>query len=364
MSESTALAIAPPQNSGSVSLFDPTRFEHAQRVAKMFSESQLVPTAFQKNLPNCVIAMEIANRMGASHLAVMQSLNIIHGKPSWSSQFIIASINSSQRFTPLRFTYEGTKGTDGWSCFARAKSLQDGEECKGATVSISMAKAEGWYGKSGSKWPAMGELMLMYRAATFFGRMFAPDMLMGMQSEEEVIDVNSMASVNPVLPAELPAETTVRRRTKGVAGMKTVEAETVPVETVRGFATETAAPVQEAPTPGPADVPEAAATETATPAQAEPAAPAPVAEAPAKPVLKTIRAEIVSASEVNASTPTGKAVKIELSGAEFNGVGYFSGPFASVPAATSIVDVTIEKKESPKVAGAFVTMIRSINLVG
>lgn len=357
MSDSTALAIAPSQHSGSVSLFDPTRFEHAQRVAKMFSESQLVPTAFQKNLPNCVIAMEIANRMGASHLAVMQSLNIIHGKPSWSSQFIIASINSSQRFTPLRFTYEGTKGTDGWSCFARAKSLQDGEECKGATVSIAMAKAEGWYGKSGSKWPAMGELMLMYRAATFFGRMFAPDMLMGMQSEEEVIDVNALASVNA--PAnEPPAEATVRRRGKGIAGLKFVEAEAVAAAEVTVAAS---VPTPEVDTPAPA----AEVVETSEPAPAEPIpAPAPVAEVPAIPAIKTIRAEVISAVEVNANTPSGKAVRVELQSAEFNGLAYFSGLMVKVPGNGSVVDVVLEKKESPKAPGTFVTLIKSIEVVG
>ena len=357
MSDSTALAIAPSQHSGSMSLFDPTRFEHAQRVAKMFSESQLVPTAFQKNLPNCVIAMEIANRMGASHLAVMQSLNIIHGKPSWSSQFIIASINSSQRFTPLRFTYEGTKGTDGWSCFARAKSLQDGEECKGATVSIAMAKAEGWYGKSGSKWPAMGELMLMYRAATFFGRMFAPDMLMGMQSEEEVIDVNALASVNA--PAnEPPAEATVRRRGKGIAGLKFVEAEAVAAAEVTVAAS---VPTPEVDTPAPA----AEVVETSESVAAEPIpAPAPVAEVPAIPAMKTIRAEVISAVEVNANTPSGKAVRVELQSAEFNGLAYFSGLMVKVPGNGSVVDVVLEKKESPKAPGTFVTLIKSIEVVG
>ena len=357
MSDSTALAIAPSQHSGSMSLFDPTRFEHAQRVAKMFSESQLVPTAFQKNLPNCVIAMEIANRMGASHLAVMQSLNIIHGKPSWSSQFIIASINSSQRFTPLRFTYEGTKGTDGWSCFARAKSLQDGEECKGATVSIAMAKAEGWYGKSGSKWPAMGELMLMYRAATFFGRMFAPDMLMGMQSEEEVIDVNALASVNA--PANEPsAEATVRRRGKGIAGLKFVEAEAVAAAEVTVAAS---VPTPEVDTPAPA----AEVVETSESVAAEPIpAPAPVAEVPAIPAMKTIRAEVISAVEVNANTPSGKAVRVELQSAEFNGLAYFSGLMVKVPGNGSVVDVVLEKKESPKAPGTFVTLIKSIEVVG
>jgi hypothetical protein len=33
--------------------------------------------------------LEIANRMGMGIFQVMQNLNVIHGRPSWSSQFII-----------------------------------------------------------------------------------------------------------------------------------------------------------------------------------------------------------------------------------------------------------------------------------
>jgi hypothetical protein len=52
-----------------------------------------------------------------------------------------------------------------------------------------MAKAEGWFGKNGSKWKTMPDLMLRYRAATFFGRLYCPELLMGMKVQEEVIDV-------------------------------------------------------------------------------------------------------------------------------------------------------------------------------
>jgi hypothetical protein len=55
-----------------------------------------------------------------------------------------------------------------------------------------MAKAEGWLTKTGSKWITMPELMLKYRAAAFFGRLYAPEVLMGMQTSEEVIDITPM----------------------------------------------------------------------------------------------------------------------------------------------------------------------------
>jgi hypothetical protein len=55
-----------------------------------------------------------------------------------------------------------------------------------------MASAEGWATKAGSKWKTMPELMLRYRAAAFFGRLYAPDILMGMQTAEEAADVVSV----------------------------------------------------------------------------------------------------------------------------------------------------------------------------
>ena len=46
------------------------------------------------------------------------------------------------------------------------------------------------YTKNGSKWVTMPEQMMMYRAAAFFARVFCPHALMGLQTAEEVQDVN------------------------------------------------------------------------------------------------------------------------------------------------------------------------------
>jgi hypothetical protein len=52
-----------------------------------------------------------------------------------------------------------------------------------------MAVNEGWYGKNGSKWQSMPDLMLRYRSAAFFGRIYAPELLMGLPSSEESRDI-------------------------------------------------------------------------------------------------------------------------------------------------------------------------------
>lgn len=165
-------------------------FVAGQRMARSICFSSVVPAAYQgeKNIPNVMIAMELANRIGASIMMVMQSLHVIQGRPSWAAQFLIATVNSSRKFTPIRFRFVGTENTDGWGCRAWAKDRETNEECVGALITIGMAKAEGWATKSGSKWKTMPEQMLMYRAAAFWTRIYAPELSLGMTTTEEIVD--------------------------------------------------------------------------------------------------------------------------------------------------------------------------------
>lgn len=174
--------------SNQVSVYnDAGNFEHAQRVAKALSSSALVPKEYQNNLPNCLVAIEMSNRLGMSPMMVMQHMHIIHGRPTWSSSFLIAAVNSSGRFTPLNFRMSGNG--DERTCVAVATDKATGEVCEGVPVSIAMAKAEGWYTRNGSKWKTMGELMLRYRAAAFFSRLFCPEITLGMHTAEEQQDI-------------------------------------------------------------------------------------------------------------------------------------------------------------------------------
>ena len=98
---------------------DSSSFELAQRMAKALSQSTLIPKDYQNNLPNCLIAINMAARMRAEPLMVMQNLYVVHGRPSWSSQFLIATANESGRFSPLRYKFTGEKGKILSGVFAR-----------------------------------------------------------------------------------------------------------------------------------------------------------------------------------------------------------------------------------------------------
>ena len=202
-----AMVVAQPQSQVGFNFFDPEQFNTMQRVCKLFANSELVPDMYKvkyeqipvgadentinaikfknqiaehKAVANCMIAIEIATRIGASPLMVMQNMTPIYGKPSWSSKFLIATVNTCGRFEPLQFKFTD-KGMCGmvdytdyvWDSASRTKKPVtkqfDGKkvmniECvayttkKGSTdvlesspVSIELAIQEGWYTKNGSK---------------------------------------------------------------------------------------------------------------------------------------------------------------------------------------------------------------------
>lgn len=165
-------------------------FVKALRIANALASSTLVPEAYRgkDNIPNVLIALEMANRIGASVFMIMQNLDVIHGRPGWRSQFLIATLNTCGRFSALRFEWEGKQGSDEWGCRAVATDLKTKERCAGALITIGLAKAEGWYGRNGSKWKTMPEQMLMYRAGAFFTRVYAPELSIGMHTAEELAD--------------------------------------------------------------------------------------------------------------------------------------------------------------------------------
>lgn len=180
---------APAPEKYSVGLTDSQGFELAQRAAKLLASSSLVPKEYQGNIPNCVIALNMAQRVGADPLMVMQNLVIVHGKPTWSSQFLIATVNTCGRFSALRYEFFGKQGTDEWGCRAWAVEKATGEKLVGTDVTIAISKKEGWFAKNGSKWQSIPQQMLMYRAGSWWTRAYAPELSMGLHTADEMRDV-------------------------------------------------------------------------------------------------------------------------------------------------------------------------------
>lgn len=187
--ELTRVSEVQKQKQGSLGVFsDADSFGLAMNMAGWLAKSTIVPKSYQNNPSNCLIAIEMASRINTSPMMVMQNLYIVNGTPAWSSQWIIAMINNSRRYkTELKFDIKYDNNGSLVSCMAWAEDY-NGNKVTGPIITMQMARDEGWIGKSGSKWKTMPEVMIRYRAASFFGRLNCPDMIMGIYSQEEVID--------------------------------------------------------------------------------------------------------------------------------------------------------------------------------
>lgn len=162
-------------------------FVMATQMSKALADSTIVPQNYQKNWCNCLIAIEQAQRLKVSPMMVMQNLYVIQGRPSWSSSFLIAAINNSGKYdTELQF--EETRDKDGKPYSCTAYALKNSRRVEGMEITMEMARAEGWLNKNGSKWKTMPQLMLRYRAASFFARLNCPEITLGLYTKDEITD--------------------------------------------------------------------------------------------------------------------------------------------------------------------------------
>ena len=198
--EPVSTDLAPQESAVGLTMWnDQKTLATAWRAAQMLSKTDLVPENYRNKPENCLIALDLANRQNISPMLVMQQLYVVKGKPAWSGSFCAAAINGCGKFSPLEYVFVDQGGG---GCFARATRLANGTVCQSDTITMQMAKDEGWLEKSGSKWKTMPHQMMMYRAASFFARAHCPEVLLGIQTAEEVQDVHGYE-------AETKATTTI-----------------------------------------------------------------------------------------------------------------------------------------------------------
>lgn len=219
-------------------------FAIMRQTAELFANADIVPKAFQGNLGNCFIAIQLADRMKADPFLVMQNVDIIHGKPGFSSKFLIGCFNSCGRFSAIRYEHDEQDGGRTRAC---ATELATGREILGPWVSMNMAKAEGWLSKNGSKWQTMPELMRSYRAAAFMIRVTAPEISLGLPTTEEVIDTGGVGREVRDITPKTPFARAKAEPVPVVASVEVVEEKAPdPLEVIKAKLTKSGLKVSEA----------------------------------------------------------------------------------------------------------------------
>jgi hypothetical protein len=180
---------------------DPAAFEHAQRVAKVFASSKLVPPHLHGNVADCLIAYQIARRLNEEPLTVFQNIYVVSGRPGWKTEYCIARANKAGVFSG-RITWESAGKGDDLAVTAKAVLADTGEEIR-VTCDMRMAKAEQW--TRNAKYTSMPEHMLRWRSAAMLIRLYAPEVMLGMPVLEE-IETLPQAEMRDVTPAKSAAQ--------------------------------------------------------------------------------------------------------------------------------------------------------------
>jgi hypothetical protein len=132
----------------------------------------------------------------------MQSIFVVHGRPGMSAAMAISLARKHNAYKSLVYKTHGSGDTLAVTAIA---TLNTGEKVE-TTVDMAMAKKAGW--TKNAIYASIPEQMLKYRAATFLIRSNFPEVLFGMQTVEEIEDVEASKRAVPVKPI-MPATTVI-----------------------------------------------------------------------------------------------------------------------------------------------------------
>ncbi len=181
---------------------------HFTAAATVFAKSQLVPKHLQGKVEDCLILMNMALRMQEDPLLVLQNCFVVSGTPGFKTQFLIARANASgQLKSKIRWNVEKLEPAwikvDGFempNLRVTASAVDNFGELMESTVTTDMAIKEKWI--SNPKYRSMPEHMLRWRSAAFLIRLYMPEVMMGMQTIEEIEDVTAANPQALIAPSQ------------------------------------------------------------------------------------------------------------------------------------------------------------------
>jgi len=93
--------------------FAPVNIEQAWRFSEALSRSTIVPQQYQGKTGDCLIVLDLAARLDAPWLAIMQHVYTVHGRPAMDAALSTALTNRSGVFTdPLDYEVQGDNPLD------------------------------------------------------------------------------------------------------------------------------------------------------------------------------------------------------------------------------------------------------------
>ena len=176
------------------SFLSESKFEHAFRMAKMISTTQLIPKAYHNKPADILVAFEFGRSLGLGYLQAVQNIAVINGRPSLWGDAVLAVCQGHPDFEYIK-EHQMTNDSGeviGCQCIVKRKSYP--EETK-RQFTIEDAKKAGIWGRN--VWAQYPNRMLAMRARAFALRDTFADALSGIQMIEEVQDYKDIKDITP-----------------------------------------------------------------------------------------------------------------------------------------------------------------------
>ena len=186
--ETQEMVVATEPKDKSVTMWnDKKTANDTYKMAKIIAQTTIIPQSFRNKPGDCLVVIDMANRMAMSPIFIMQNSQLVNGNFSWRGSACKSMIDGCGRYISSEYVEVGERDKDSWGYYLQAVD-KNGKIVNGVAATIAMAKSEGWYDRN-PKWKSMPELMLKYRCASFFAKTECPAVLMGFQTAEENQDI-------------------------------------------------------------------------------------------------------------------------------------------------------------------------------
>jgi hypothetical protein len=181
----------------------PQNMAEAMRLADMMATAKLVPAALQKSPADCLMVIMQAMRWQMDPFAVAQECSVIQNKLMYSGKLAAAVINARGNLAHrLSFSYDG----DGDKRTITVIGHMQGET-EARTVNVRLVDAR----TNNRVWQTQPDQQLMYHGSRVWGRRHAPELMLGVWSEEEFPEPEEF---------EKPPRTTAVARKAEIAAIK------------------------------------------------------------------------------------------------------------------------------------------------
>lgn len=214
----------------------PSNLDGALRIAEFMGKASLLPAHFNGNIGNCMLVLSQAARWGMDPFAVAQATAVVRGKLAFEGKLVAAALIATGA-VPEGLDYEFTGEGQGMAITVTGIVGRTGKSksYKGTVVQLRT---------DNGNWDKDPQSMLVYRATRQWARLYAPEVMLGVVTPDEVEprdarDAQDVTVTGTEKPSVVPETKVPKKRIEKEASPV---ATTPPAETALGAVPTPAAP--------------------------------------------------------------------------------------------------------------------------